>query len=232
MKNISRSISTFVVLAVWAACVFAQAPVPSREVAQTPSVSPPPPPIPAALPIVDPSKELSGMALVEALRKGGFVLYMRHTETGVVTEKCEQSNLSAIGEEHARNVGGALRDLKIPIGAVRSSFACRCADAARMLGLGTVEPTADLNPVAPQPSFDLGAARSKRLNELPPAGTNTVLVSHLHGSQKKEEWLHLQMGEIIVFRPDINARAVPVARVALAGWLALKNVQASDSVAR
>ena len=231
MKNLSIVSAIAAALLVQTLAALAQqgpAPPPGTAPVLNLPVVPPSPP----LPLIDPAKELKGALLVEALRKGGFVLYMRHTETGVVTEKCEQSNLSAIGEEHARNVGGALRDLKIPIGAVRSSLACRCADAARMLGLGTVEPTADLNPVAPQPSFDLGAARSKRLNELPPAGTNTVLVSHLHGSQKKEEWLHLQMGEIIVFRPDINARAVPVARVALAGWLALKNVQASDSVAR
>ena len=85
-------------------------------------------------------------------------MYMRHTETGNVTEKCDTTNLSAIGEENARSVGAAMRDLKIPIGAVRSSQPCRCAGTARLLGLGEVDITEDLNPVPPRPGFDIGAA--------------------------------------------------------------------------
>ena len=186
-----------------------------------PPVADPPSP-----PVVDPAKELKGPALVEALRKGGFVLYMRHSETGTVTEKCETTNLSAIGEENARSVGAALRDLKIPIGAVRSSQPCRCVDTARLLDMGTVDITEDLNPSAPRPGFDIGAARSKRLAESPPVGTNTVLVSHLHGSRNKDEWLHLQMGEIIVFRPEASPRAEAVARIPVASWAALKKAMA------
>lgn len=189
-----------------------------------PPVADPPSP-----PVVDPAKELKGPALVEALRKGGFVLYMRHSETGTVTEKCDTSNLSAIGEENARSIGAALRDLKIPIGAVRSSQPCRCVGTARLLDLGTVDITEDLNPSAPRPGFDIGAARSKRLAELPPVGTNTVLVSHLHGSRNKDEWLHLQMGEIIVFRPEASPRAEAVARIQVADWAALKKAMAAGA---
>ena len=193
-------------------------------------------PSPAAVaappPVVGPANELKGAALVEALRKGGFVLYMRHTETGVVTEKCEASNLSVIGEENARIVGAALRELKIPVGVVRSSQPCRCADTARLLGHGAVEITEDLNPVAPREGFEIGAARAKRLAEKPAAGTNTVLVSHLHGSRNKEEWLHLQMGEIIVFRPDAQPRAEPIARIPVGGWNALKSANSGEVVPR
>ena len=62
---------------------------------------------------------------------------------------------------------------------------------------------------------------------MPAAGTNTLLVSHLHGSRKKEEWLHLEMGEIIVFKPDSNSPAVPIARVRVAEWMALKSLDKS-----
>jgi phosphohistidine phosphatase SixA len=182
------------------------------------------------LPIVDPAKEIKGAALVEALRKGGFVLYMRHAETGIVTDKCDQSNLSPAGEATARNVGAAMRDLKIPFGAVRSSQMCRTWDTARLLGVGEVEKTEDLNPMPPRPDLDIAAMRAKRLAEMPPAGTNTVLVSHLHGSRKKEEWLHLGMGETIVFRPDGNARAEPVARITVADWAVLKKLMAGEAL--
>ena len=107
---------------------------------------------------------------------------------------------------------------------------CRANVTACTLDVGKVEITEDLNPVAPREGFDIGAARTKRLNEMPTAGTNTVLVSHLHGSRKKEEWVHLQLGEIIVFRPDANANAEPVARIPVAGWAALKKVMADAAV--
>ncbi len=187
---------------------------------------------PPQLPVVEPDKEIKGAALVEALRKGGFVLYMRHSETGLVTEKCEKSNLSAVGEENARNVGAALRELKIPIGAVRSSQPCRTGDTARLLDVGAVEITDDLNPTPAREGVDIGAVRSRRLAEMPPMGTNTVLVSHLHGSRKKEEWLHLGMGEIIVFRPDGKDGHEPVARITVTDWIALKKLMAADAVKR
>ena len=215
--------SVLVALAIWGMHARAQTnpqpavPEPNPAVAaQAPTIAP------APLPIVDPAKELKGPALLEALRKGGYVLYMRHAITGTVTEKCEKSNLSPAGEEQARNVGAAIRELKIPIGAVRSSQPCRCVDTARLLGLGDVDITEDLNPMAPREGFDIIAARFNRLNETPAAGKNTVLVSHLHGSRNKSEWLHLEMGEIIVFRPIANARPEPVARIPVAGWAALK----------
>ena len=226
MKNTPIFTAIFIALAVSSVSAVTQtnAQTPPQETTPPASLSSSPAvvPVPPTLPIVDPARELKGLALVEALRRGGFVLYMRHAETGLVTEKCDQSNLSPVGEENARNVGAALRELKIPIGAVRSSQPCRCADTARLLALGPVEITEDLNPIAPREGFDIGAARAKRLAETPLAGTNTVLVSHLHGSRKKEEWLHLGMAEIIVFRPEGNTHAEPVARVTVAGWTALK----------
>ncbi len=197
-------------------------------VAQTPAQDSPAVPAsaiiaaPEPLPIVDPAKELKGATLIRELRKGGFVLYMRHTEAGSPTEKCDQNSLSATGLENARIVGSAIRDLNIPVGAVRSSSPCRTNITATSLGLGVVEITEDLNPIAPMPGIDLGAARTARLNEAPLAGTNTLLVSHLHGSRNKDEWIHLGLGEIIVFRPVAGARAEPVARIAVVKWQRLR----------
>ena len=100
----------------------------------------------------------------------------------------------------------------------------------RLLGLGAVDITEELNPVAPRPGFDLAAARMKRLNEIPVAGTNTLLVSHMHGSIKKEEWIHLEMAELIVYRPNakvqMEAPAEAVARIPVAAGLALRKERA------
>lgn len=228
-------VGVFVVLASMGAGVGAQsiAEPPSPAEAAAPSATPAAPvPVAPPLPVIDPAKELKGTALIEALRGGGFVLYMRHTQTGVVTEKCGASNLSEKGEQDARIVGAALRELKIPFGAVWSSEPCRCVDTARAVSVGKVEVTEDLNPVAPRAGFDLGAARTRRLTAVPSSGTNTLLVSHLHGSRNKAEWVHLEMGDIIVFRPDGTSHRAPVARIPLAAWAALRQSAAPDPSTR
>jgi len=180
---------------------------------------------PLVLPIVAPEHELKGAALVEALRKGGYVLYMRHAmQIPPIIGPCEGSNLTPVGEEQARTVGNGLRALKIPVGRVLSSEPCRNRDTARLLGFGEYEITVDLNPGGTPPGFDGGVARTARLAESPRAGTNTILVSHVHGSKNKSEWLHLELAEIIVHRPDGKGGAEAVARVRVVGWAELMKV--------
>lgn len=180
---------------------------------------------PQALPLVDPAQELKGKALVDALRKGGHVLYMRHALQIVPTEgPCVGSNLQPTGEAAAKAVGAAIRALNIPIGRVLSSEPCRNLDTAKLLDLGKVEVTIDLNPGGSPPGFDHGAARTRRLAELPRAGTNTILVSHVHGSRNKSEWLHLELAEIIVFKPDGKDGSSPVARIRVEDWANLREL--------
>lgn len=196
--------------------------------AQTsPETAPQPPPAAPAvvLPLVNPADELKGKALVDALRKGGYVLYMRHAlQIPPTSEKCDGPSLTPVGEEQARKVGAAIRELKIPVGRIRSSEPCRNRDTARLLDLGPYEISTDLNAVAANEGVDLGAVRRLQLAEPPPPGTNTLLVSHVHGSKKKSEWMHLEIAEIIVYRPSGNGAATPVARVRIEGWGELQKV--------
>lgn len=174
---------------------------------------------PTPVPRVDPAHELSGRSLVEALRMGGYVLYMRHALQIVpASGSCKAANLTPVGEDEARRVGAAIRELKIPIGEVRASEPCRNRDTARLLGLGDYVISEDLNPAGTHPGFDVHAARFRQLAEVPPAGKNTLLVSHVHGSQKKEEWMQLQTAEIIVYRPDGQGGTLPVARIRVEEW--------------
>ena len=50
---------------------------------------------PYVYPAIDPALAINGAALLSELRKGGYVLFMRHTETGTVTPECTQPNLIA-----------------------------------------------------------------------------------------------------------------------------------------
>ena len=182
---------------------------------------PPPPPIttPVVLPLMESANELKGKVLVAAMRTGGYVLYLRHAlQIPPTTVKCDGPSLTPVGEEQARKIGAAIRELKIPIGRIRSSEPCRNRDTARLLNLGAYEINQDLNPVAAREGVDIGVARHAQLAEPPPPGTNTLLVSHVHGSKNKSEWMHLEIAEIIVYRPDGKGGSSPVARVRLEGW--------------
>jgi phosphohistidine phosphatase SixA len=165
------------------------------------------------LPQIDPARAKSGKDLVAALRKGGFVLYLRHTETGTVTEACTASNLTPRGEAEARSIGNSLRDLKVPIGLVLSSAHCRVQDTAKLVALGEVTLEDDLYNLPLRPDHKFHEGRARLLATPPAAGTNTLLVSHLHGGLTPAQALYLDMGETVVFEPDGKGGAAVVARL-------------------
>jgi hypothetical protein len=170
-------------------------------------------------PVVNSANELKDAALIDALRGGGYVLYMRHAlQIPPTSEVCDKSSLTELGEAQARKAGAALRELKIPIGAVKSSQPCRSQDTARLLDLGKVEVTEDLNPIGGAKGVEMLAARKRRLAEAPAARTNTILVSHVQGGRKPEDRIQLEIAEIIVFRPDGKGDSLPVARIRLEAW--------------
>jgi phosphohistidine phosphatase SixA len=153
---------------------------------------------------------LKGKALVEALRGGGFVLFMRHAQQvreDPDREKrdCDDARLSTTGQEQARTVGAALRALQIPIGTVLSSEYCRARQTAELVAVGPVTVTADLNMTGPFPE------RKKRIATPPTPATNTLLVSH---SQ-------VEIAEIVVYKPDGYGGAEPLARIKVSDWKAL-----------
>jgi len=173
-------------------------------------------------PIVDPARALAGRALVDALRGGGYVMLMRHAQQGRVTEACNpaEPNLTAEGEAQARKVGAALKELRIPVGSVRASKLCRAIETAQLLDAGPVSSTQDLNP-GTRVDTEIHAARRKLLAEAPRDGTNTILVSHAHNSAKDDERVTYELAEIIVYRPEANGNAVPVARIRTGDWAGL-----------
>src|SRR5829696_2953167 len=73
------------------------------------------------------AQTLSGTALVSALRKGGYVIVMRHASSPRETPEPNADNvnkerqLDAAGRASASAMGKALRDLMIPVGEVLTS---------------------------------------------------------------------------------------------------------------
>ncbi len=155
------------------------------------------------------------MALVEALRRGGYVIYFRHARTDYSTPESQQGpewwkscdptvvrNLSDEGRAQARAISEAFRKLQIPVGQVLSSEFCRCLETAR-LALGDAQTTPDLSSFATTdeagPEQRVMALR-RLLSTPPPAGTNSVLVGHLFNIQAAAG-VSLPEGGAAIFEP-------------------------------
>jgi phosphohistidine phosphatase SixA len=166
--------------------------------------------------------------LVQELREGGHVLVIRHATADAEISRQErlrscllQRNLTEAGREQARAIGEGVRELEIPIGDVRSSPMCRTRDTAR-LAFGRV--TLDQDLVSPgvigTEADDRRRAEAMRtmVEDLPPAGENTVLVTHTGniGSALGEETV--AEGETLVY----GEGAELVGRVPAERWAELK----------
>ena len=123
-------------------------------------------------PTTEPQR-LGPIELVEALREGGYVVYLRHAVTDRSKEDdpvldlddCStQRILSEDGRDQSRGIGGAFRKLAIPVGDVYSSEYCRTRETAE-LAFGGYEDEPGLTgfPEDGDPTF---AARVRRTEEL------------------------------------------------------------------
>lgn len=175
----------------------------------------PPPMVPA----IDPARALTGGALVEALRRGGFVLYLRHARQAGPQDDgpCTHENLAAESPAQVKRVAEALNERRIPVGRVLASPFCRAVETAKLLGLGEPEITDDLRLGAPG-TPEIHAARARRLAQVPPAGSNTLLVSHGHSSADVLERMQLDLLEIVVFHPEGDGKSTVVARIRTQDW--------------
>lgn len=173
---------------------------------------------------------LAGPALVAELRKGGYVLYMRHTSTDFsrndanmasFDDCANQRPLTDKGREEARAIAGHLKRLAIPVGRVYASPFCRTVETA-MLAFGKAEkmPEARGGPVrSDDPNRYLGL--KKLLGEKPRPGTNSAISSHGNPYYAVFGPPYLAEGELAVVRPGGKTGYEAVARIRLADWEAL-----------
>jgi virginiamycin B lyase len=176
--------------------------------------------------------ELTGPAIADALREGGYVIYFRHAATDFSQEDTDtrnlgncrtQRNLNAQGRADARAIGRAFRRLRIPVGSVLASRYCRTRQTAR-LAFGRVRTTLDLTSL---PSASTERERNRRVSALrrllgtpPRKGVNTVLVAHLFNIEAAAN-VSIDEGEAAIFEPRGRRRFRLVARVRPREWGAL-----------
>ncbi len=169
--------------------------------------------------------------LVARLRRGGHVIFIRHAATEAtqddprpdLADPSTQRNLSEVGREQARQLGHAIHRLRVPVGTVLASPYARTRETAELaFGRDRVRVTRDLLNEAFPGTDDEELARGLRrlFATRPPAGQNTVLVSHGFNLQGATG-LSVGEGESVVFTPGDVGRSSPVARITVEKWLTL-----------
>ena len=185
-------------------------------------------PVPAPAPgrSALPARPIAPAALVSELRKGGYVIYFRHTSTDFSRDDtrsksdddcANQRPLTDKGREEARAIGQGMRELKIPIGLVLASPRCRTMETA-MLIFGRAEKA---NEVRGGPATTDSAERYAALHTLLSTpvkpGTNLVISSHGNPFYATAGAPYLAEGEAAIVRP-LGKDFEVVARVKHDAW--------------
>jgi phosphohistidine phosphatase SixA len=177
------------------------------------------------------AQPLSGDELIQALRKGGYVIVMRHASSPREAPDAQSADPDNVNRERQLDEGGratatamgnALRKLKIPIGPVFSSPTYRARETVRLARLGNPQPVPELGDGgrSMQASSEAQAVwLRKKVTEFP-KGTNLILVTHFPNISAAFPYLSSGMadGESLIFGPDHKGGAILVARVKIEEW--------------
>jgi len=178
------------------------------------------------------ARALAGMPLVEALRRGGYVLVMRHASSPVATPTARtaepdnirlERQLDEAGRSGARAMGEAIKMLRIPIGDVLSSPTYRALETVRLASLPPARKFDQLGDggMSMRAADAAQATWLQRQAAAPPrANANTFIVTHSPNisSAFGEKAAKLADGEILVFHPDGEGDAELVGRIKIEEW--------------
>lgn len=173
---------------------------------------------------------VDGARLAADLRKGGYILYFRHTATlpeheheakhrRDCTHRLEdcttQRNLSELGYLQAREQADRVATLGIPMGEVFASRYCR----ARIHAAFFTARLSFSDPITPVRNPEKAAALKRMLNAPPAPGTNTFLFAHGGILWQATDYDSVE-AETFVFRPGPKGAEL-VATIRMHEWAAL-----------
>jgi phosphohistidine phosphatase SixA len=215
-------------IALLAACDRHQPPKPAPHRPAPANTQSAPAPAPAEEPPPAPAPTFgtfgSAGAAASALHAGGYILCLRHGKTdqgvqdtqGTNFDDCSrQRNLSAEGREQAAQLGKQFAGAKVPIGDVLSSPFCRNKDTAQLaFGRFTLDPAI----IGDTP--DAVAKLRTLLGTPPPAGKNTVIISHqkaMTACTGDDLYLFVE-GATLVMKPRADGTSEMVATIQPEDW--------------
>jgi hypothetical protein len=189
----------------------------------------------AALVLAPPGRgaELSGQALAEALRHGGYVVLMRHAHSPDTPpakpspgDPDHERELDATGQSTASAMGAAIRALHIRVGEVWSSPTYRALQTIRLAGLPkprTEQALGDHGQSMQAATGEQSAWLRGKLAQAPRKGADTFIVTqapNIVGALGTAA-SGLTDGEALVFRPRSAAGSQLVGRIRIEDWPSL-----------
>jgi phosphohistidine phosphatase SixA len=158
---------------------------------------------------------------VAALRSGGHVIVFRHgathqdqadTDPLNLDNVAKQRQLNDAGQAKAKEIGDAMRKMRVPVGAVHTSKIYRAIETGKLM-------FPDLTPMATIDLVETGQVATPLASTMPPAGTNAVAITHKPNVLDAfgKDWFDVAEGEATIAKPDGNAFRV-IARVKADDW--------------
>lgn len=171
----------------------------------------------------------SPQQVAKALQQGGYVVYLRHTNTDNSTKDqnhndlsscATQRLLSAEGKAEAKAIGEAIKRLGVKVGAVLSSPYCRAMDTAQ-IAFGKAEASPTLRYATPLTKEEKAAVNEELrhlLSTAPTGGTNTILVSHNSNLKDATGVWPKNPGVAHVFKPLGGGKFEEVGKIEANEW--------------
>ena len=178
------------------------------------------------------AQTLSGRALADALKRGGYVLVMRHASspsqppdaaTADRGNTARERQLDETGRTTSTAMGNAIKSLKIPVGEVYSSPTYRARETARLAKFSKVTPVPELGDrgksmqaIAPTDATWL----RQRVAQAPPHGTNVLVITHQPNIVAAFPQVGAVPGdgEMLVFQPDGKGGAAVIGVIRIEDW--------------
>ena len=167
--------------------------------------------------------------ILAQLKKGGYVIYLRHHATRRDQEDTDkknlkncktQRNLSDAGRKGSEDIGKAFLKLGIKVSSVVSSPYCRCIDTAK-LAFKETSINEDLH-------FSIGVDKKERerrakalrmLLDIPPTkGTNSIIVSHTANLKEAKNIWPKPEGVMHIFLPRKGEEALYIGKIDPSIW--------------
>lgn len=176
------------------------------------------------------NQALAPAALVEALRDGGHVVFIRHATTerdyadqvdAVMGDCASQRVLSAAGWAEAKAIGAAFARLSIPVGEVISSEYCRAWQTADLaFGQYRTSPNLNFEPAEDYTDAQIATMRAQMTPYLAgvPQADNLVLVGHDDPFEAATGIYPEPMGIVFVLRPLGEGRFDILGTITPDGW--------------
>lgn len=178
------------------------------------------------------AQTLPRTALVAQLRKGGYVIVMRHANsprelpdaaTANSDNPVHERQLDAAGRRDASAMGAALKRLRIPVGEVLSSPTYRALETARLIDAGKAKPVEQLGNEGMSATDESRATWLRNEVARKATGGNRLLITH--GPNVAAAFAQyaggMAEGEALVFDPRGANGPVMVQRIRIEEWSAL-----------